>query len=149
MLPIVRLMPVRLNAEKKKVRDLRLTMDLQIEFARLVTRKIRVLIVTGAEINLIRRGIVSPECLTPVKRPLRIAAANQAPMIGGEKETRGIITLMGYELDTGEERVLEAPTEFYEAGISVDAILSYEWLATYDFVVNPAEFPGHKNSGHW
>ena len=29
------------------------------------------------------------------------------------------------------------PTIFYEADIGFDAILSYEWLAMYDFVVNP------------
>ena len=40
-------------------------------------------------------------------------------------------------MDTGEERTLLVPTSFYVADIGVDAILSYEWLAAYDFVVNP------------
>ena len=58
-------------------------------------------------------------------------------MIGGEKEVHCVITLVRMEVDTGEERILEVPTEFYEAEIGVDAILSYEWLAMYDFMVNP------------
>ena len=44
--------------------------------------------------------------------------------------------MTGMEIDTGEERVLEVPIEFYEADIGVDAIIGYEWLAAYDFIVN-------------
>ena len=115
MLSTVRLVPIRLEAEKKKVRDLRLTMDLKVEFAPNALRKIRVLIDTGAEINLIRRGIAYPEYLMPVGRPIRIATANQAPMIGGEKEVHCVITLVAMKVDTGEDRFLEVPREFYEA----------------------------------
>ena len=61
MLSTVRLVPIRLEAENKKVRDLRLTMDLKVEFATNALRKIRVLIDTGAEMNVIRRGIAYPE----------------------------------------------------------------------------------------
>jgi len=92
---------------------------------------------TGAEINLIRKGIVGSPYLAAVKRPLRIAAANQATMHGGEHEVHSTITLTGMGVDTGEERTLLVTTSFYVADIGVDAILSYEWLATYDFVVNP------------
>ena len=61
-------------------------MDMTIVYAPLETRKIRVLIDTGSEVNLIRRGITLPIYLEPVKRPLRIAMASQAIMPGGDKE---------------------------------------------------------------
>ena len=60
--------------------------------------------------------------MAAVKRPLRIAAANQATMHGGEHEVHCTITLTGMEVDTGEERTLLVPTSFYVADIGVDAI---------------------------
>ena len=108
MLSTVRLAPLRLEPEKKKVKDLRLTMDLPVEFIPVmdcdpcVTRKLRILVDTGAEINLIRNGIVGSPYLSAVKRPLRIAAANQATMYGGEYEVHCMIALTGMEVDTGE-----------------------------------------------
>ena len=137
MISTVRLAPIRLEPEKKKVKELRLILDVFIEFAPLNTRKISVLVDTGAQVNLIRRGITFPQFLIPVKRPLKIAMASQAIMAGGEREVYCLLTLMGKEIDVGEDRTLEVPTIFYEADIGVDAILSYEWLAMYDFVVNP------------
>ena len=101
MLSTVRLTPLRLEPEKKKVKDLRLTMDLSVEFLPNVecdpcqTRKLRVLVDTGAEINLIRKGIVGSPYMAAVKRPLRIAAANQATMHGGEHEVHCMIALTG------------------------------------------------------
>lgn len=112
-------------------------MDMTIVYAPMVTRKIRVLVDTGSEVNLIRRGITAPEFLESVKRPLRIAMASHAIMPGGDKEVGCIISITGVERDTKEERTLEIPTTFYEAEIGVEAILSYEWLAMYDFLVDP------------
>ena len=112
-------------------------MDLTILYAPNVSRRIRALIDTGSEVNLIRTGITSPEYRVPVKRPLRIAIASHAIMPGGDMEVSCILTLTGRDHDTKERRDVEIPTTFYEADIGVEAILSYEWLAMYDFMVNP------------
>ena len=112
-------------------------MDLTILYAPNVSRRIRALIDTGSEVNLIRTGITSPEYRVPVKRPLRIAMASHAIMPGGDMEVSCILTLTGRDHDTKERRDVEMPTSFYEADIGVEAILSYEWLAMYDFMVNP------------
>jgi hypothetical protein len=45
-------------------------------------------------------------------------------------------TLQGREIDSGEERTIEVPVDFYEAAIGVDAIIGYEWLAAYEFWIN-------------
>ena len=73
---------MRLEPEKKRVKELRLILDVFVEFAPMTTRKMSVLVDTGAEVNLIRRGITYPQFLVPVKRPLKIAMASQAIMAG-------------------------------------------------------------------
>ena len=78
-----------------------------------------------------------PEYLVTVKRHLKIAMASHAIMPGGDREVSCLLTLSGLEHDTKEARVVQIPTTFYEADIGVEAILSYEWLAMYDFIVNP------------
>jgi hypothetical protein len=135
-LSILRIDPIRLEGEEKRVKDVRLTLDIVLTFAPGVTRKVRALVDTGAEVNLLRRGIASPEYLTPVKRPLKLATASREPLPGGDREVRCMATMMGREIDSGEERTIEVPVDFYEAAIGVDAIIGYEWLAAYEFWVN-------------
>ena len=123
--------------DRRRIRDLRLTLDVHITYSSDVKGKIRILIDTGSEVNLIRRGVTLPQFLLPVKRPLKIAMASHAIMPGGDRELHCTLTMHGIEHDTREPRILELPTTFYEADIGVEAILSYEWLAMYDFIVNP------------
>ena len=129
--------PWELEPDRRRVRDLRLTIDVTFHFSTSETRRVRVLIDTGSEVNLIRRGIIPPHLLTPVKRPLRIATASHELMPGGDKEVACKIVLTGIEHDTRAPRAVKVPTTLYEADIGVEAILSYEWLTTYNFLVNP------------
>ena len=145
-LATLRLSPKRLEPTTKvHPKQLRLTIDAQAAFNTGDQRKIRILIDTGAEVNLLKRGIAYPECIQPARNPIQIAAANKMALVGGDKEVSCILTFLGTEIDEGGERILEVPTTFYEADIGIDAILSYEWLATYDFLVNPRRHGiGHK-----
>ena len=54
--------PWELEPDRRRVRDLRLTIDVTIHFSTSETRRVRVLIDTGSEVNLIRRGIIPPIC---------------------------------------------------------------------------------------
>ena len=105
-LSVLRIDPIRLEGEGKRVKDVRLTLDIILTFAPGITRKIGALIDTGAEVNLLRRGIAFPEYLTPVKHPLRLATASQDPLPGGDREVRCMATMKGREIDSGEERTI-------------------------------------------
>ena len=128
---------IRLEPEWDRVRDLRCNLNVMMRLSSGPLRKITVLIDTGSEVNLIRPGIVEPEHLQVRNRPVTIATASRGILQGGDKEVICLLEIMGVERDTKLEKTLEIPTRFIEAGISVDAILSYEWLSTFDFMVNP------------
>ena len=67
-----------------------------------------------------------------------ITAANQGLISGGDQSVKCLLIMGGHEIDTGEDRILRVPAEFYEADLAgFDAVLSYECLATYEFVVDP------------
>ena len=74
-----------LEPDRRKFTSLRLTLDVTLEFSADYSRRVRVLIDTGSEINLIRRGIIAPEFVHPVKHPLKIATASHDYMAGGTK----------------------------------------------------------------
>ena len=45
--------------------------------------------------------------------------------------------LEGIEHDSRAIQRVRVPTTFYEADLGVEAILSYEWLTMYNFMINP------------
>ena len=98
---------------------------------------VKVLIDTGADVNLVRVGLLPPENLRDMTRPLTLTAANAGRMAGGDKCTQGLLHLRGVEVDTGRDQGLKCPIHLVEADITVDAILSYGWLAQHNFLVNP------------
>ena len=86
------------------------------------------LVDTGAEINLLRRGLVGPQYFCASERPKRFITASRAVMEGGSVEVACTMEMQGVDVDTGRRECLSCPTTFYDADMGVDAILSYEWL---------------------
>lgn len=93
---------------------------------------LNVLIDTGAEINIIRRGLVSPDCFQLAQVPVRFLTASGAVLEGGQYDVGCTLKLDGRTTDTKLPGCANFSTTFYEADIKIDAILSLKWLSTYN-----------------
>ena len=100
-------------------------------------RPIKVLVDTGAEVCLIRRGIIPPHFFQRASKPCRLATADHRVLQGGDKELCCTLHFHAFEVDSRKHIGVKCYAQFLEADISADAILSYEWLAHYNFMVNP------------
>ena len=76
-----------------------------------------VLVDTGAQVSLVKAGLLPPECLTDSRKPVRLKVANGQYMVGGTKEAAiGLQFVNHRELsrpDLGKEILLHG--SFYEA----------------------------------
>ena len=95
------------------------------------------LIDTGAEINVVRKGLIPSEFTHPNNRPITMTAADAAPLSGGKMGVSGIAVLGGTEEDTQTWVEIHCPIHLYEARITAEVILSYSWLANQNLLVNP------------
>lgn len=95
---------------------------------------------TGAEANLVRKGLLSDALMQNAREPLSFVTANGKPLEGGKKTAN--FTLFFEQVVNGQtlpqNRSFQA--EFYEAVIGVDAILSFPWMAQHKVGV----FPHHQ-----
>ena len=97
------------------------------------------LIDTGAEVCLIKQGLLPSELFSESQRPMRLLAANNQRLPGGTREIVVSICLRGMDSETNCEMEMEIPTRLYEAGISEDILLSYAWLVTRNLDVLSAK----------
>ena len=103
------------------------------------TFTVRALVDTGAEVNVIRSGVIPEGDLITLEHPWRLTAANQQTIVGGDREARVVLRLTGVEVDTKKQCGLKIPTTFLVADLGkVDAILSYNWLSDAHLIVNPS-----------
>ena len=105
------------------------------------TRKsISILVDTGAEANLVRKGLLSDSLMRNAREPLSFVTASGQPLEGGKRTAK--LTLFFEQVVSGQtlpqNRSFQA--EFYEAEIGVDAILSFPWMAQHKIGV----FPHHQ-----
>jgi hypothetical protein len=103
-------------------------------------RTISVLVDTGAEANLIRKGFLDDSLLKNTAEPLSFVTASGQPLDGGKRT--GKLTLH-FQPEVDGQRLSENrhfPAEFYEAEISVDAIVGHPWMAHHKIGV----FPHHQ-----
>ena len=63
-----------------------------------VERVFNVLVDTGAQVSLVKAGLIPPECLTASRRPVRLKVANGQYMMGGTKEAEIALRLVNFEL---------------------------------------------------
>ena len=84
-----------------------------------------VLVDTGAQVSLVKAGLLPPECLTDSRKPVRLKVANGQYMVGGTKEAAiGLQFVNHRELsrpDLGKEILLHG--SFYEAEMDWDMIV--------------------------
>jgi hypothetical protein len=118
-----------------KERQLLLKTDAELRNGEVQTMDI--LVDTGAEANLIRKGLVSNHLTYVARNPLKFATANGQSLGGGDTCVKVKIRLQS---DHSQDEWSDYEVEFYEASIRVDAILSYPWLAEMHLGV----FPHHK-----
>ena len=72
-----------------------------------------------------------------VDKPLKFTTASSDRLEGGKRRVEGMLHLQGVDVDSQKKVGMACPTTFYEAATSVDAIISYGWLAENNFMVNP------------
>ena len=100
-----------------------------------------VLVDTGAQVSLVRAGLLPPECLTDSRKPVRLKVANGQYMVGGTREAAiGPRFVNHRELscpDLGKEILLQR--RFYEAQVDLDRIVGYDFMMETDSGVLPVQ----------
>ena len=117
--------------------ELQLVMLISVCLADNTERKLKVLIDTGAQANLIRIGLAPENMLSVSNDPLCLRMANGQRLEGGR---RVVSTCLGFrQVVRGEilPSLFQRPCEFYEADIMVDAIISFPWLVSHNIGVFP------------
>ena len=93
-----------------------------------------VLVDTGAQVSLVKAGLLPPECLTDSRKPVRLKGANGQYMVGGTREAAiGLQFVNHCELscpDLGKEILLQGG--FYEAQMDWDMIIGYNFMMETD-----------------
>ena len=88
-----------------------------------------VLIDTGAQANLVRRGLFSNNEFFPAKNPISMVTAGGSPLEGGREQVRLVLVFNASPPGRPDfSRRWKETAIFYDANITVDAILSYPWL---------------------
>ena len=92
---------------------------------------------TGAEVCLIRRGLLPADAFRDANRPLRLVTASNRPLGGGTTETQVDMRCLGSDTEAKKKYEVVMPTTLYEADIDEDIILSYRWMGERDVRVVP------------
>ena len=99
-----------------------------------VGKVLDVLVDTGAQVSLVKAGLLPPECLTDSRKLVRLKVANGQYMVGGTKEAAiGLQFVNHRELsrpDLGKEILLQS--RFYEAEMEWDMIFGYDFMMETD-----------------
>ena len=100
------------------------------------SQRIKVLIDTSCQANLIRKGLVAPHLMQDSDQPKTLITADGSIMEGGQKEVELTLAFGRVEegLLVGE---YEASAVFHEAALEVDAILGYPWMAQQHLGIFP------------
>ena len=99
-----------------------------------VEKVFEVLVDTGAQVSLVKAGLLPPECLTNIRKPVRLKVANGQYMVRGMREAAiGLQFVNHRELsrpDLGKEILLQG--RFYEAQMDWDMIVGYGFMMETD-----------------
>ena len=100
-----------------------------------------VLVDTGAQVSLVKAGLLPPERLTDSRKPVRLKVANGQYMVGGTREAAiGLQFVNQRELscpDLGKEILPQG--RFYEAQMDSDMIVGFNFMMETDSGVLPAK----------
>ena len=108
----------------------------------------RVLVDTGAEVCLIRKGLLPDNMSVLAERPLRLVAANNQRLPGGRYVAKVQLQFEAVDLDTKGKRLVTAPTTLYQAEMEEDIIISYQWLGERSLDVCPRSHGLRTRLGH-
>ena len=117
--------------------DLQLIMELPLILPNNETIRIKALIDTGAEANLIRMGLAPSHLLRQAKYPMKLIAANGQRLGGGERVLAAILGFEAQKNGIWQDELMEFGASFFEAEINVDAIISFSWMAQHKIGVFP------------
>ena len=107
---------------------LQLLMPLQVELHNGTKMLLNALVDTGAQVNLIRSGLVAPHLLSHAESPIRLLAANGQTIQGGDKLLTLRMDFLQVRNGVCSSEMLIVGGTFFQAAIEVDMILSYPWL---------------------
>ena len=93
---------------------------------------LKALVDTGCESNLVRKGLIPQKYFAKATKGVRFVAANGSILGGGDHQVSLELISCVKNVDDETRRFLKFPTTFYEADISVDALLSFSWLQDFD-----------------
>lgn len=99
---------------------------------------LKVLVDTGAQVSLINRKLVPPECWCADVQPVKFRAANQQTLPGGDLGVH-VHLQMKARTEHGASYAVAFPALLYGAQIQADVILSYSWLSEHGMAVVPLE----------
>ena len=116
----------------------RLVLTVHVAAPRGETKQIKVLIDTGAEVNLIRPGIFQPDSFQQASKPLKLVTVSGSILQGGQKTIPLVFHLHGEHPQTGFKTHHLLGGLFYEADIGWDAIISYQLLRQQKIGVLPS-----------
>ena len=98
------------------------------------------LIDTGAEVSLVRKGLLPEKTFTEAQVRLRLVTATNQRIQGGTTEAKIEMEIPARNVATREKITILTPTALYLAdGVEKYVILSYKWLGERDLVVNPRQ----------
>ena len=126
----------KVNKIEAKGEQLQLVLSLPVEVGH--DRKIaKVLIDTGCEVNLIRKGFWSADKFATAKNPAYLTDASGNAMEGGKKSVRMHMSFRRFHEGQELGSPLWLAGTFYEAEIGVDSIISCPWLTRNKISVFP------------
>ena len=129
----------RSNQVHPKSRELQLVLPLTLLVGDREVVKVKALVDTGAQANLINDSLIPQNCLQWAREQLHLVAANGLSIPGGNYEVHTRTTLQQVTKNGNLVGVQDLEVSFHVARLGLDAILSYPWLAANGLVVGPQE----------
>ena len=113
---------------KGEGRHIQLLLDMDVELPDGSLLPLKFLVDTGAQVNLVKRGLVSGQDWKIAQNPVRLITANNSVLRGGDKVVELGLNFNVVEDGFVQPQPISLKGDFYGAEIELDAILSYPWL---------------------
>ena len=101
------------------------------------SRRVQVLVDTGAEVNLVRRGLFSEDDAHPAKFPVLLETVSGEPIGGGDMLLTLTFDLIAQDCGSDGTYLHAIVDDFYLADITCDVILSHDMLCAKALVPVP------------
>ena len=126
----LRVSPVRSKGPSKPRGKISMVLLIPLKFSNGQCRECQFLVDTGSEMNLIRRDVVPENCWENVAKKINFYTASGMPLKGGGRLCSGQFIFRSFEVGEEDKKIgfQNLDASFYEAEISVDGIISFEWL---------------------